>query len=461
MRHTASVQFANTGSLHPLNLVQLLAPYLFKTRVVGQNTHELGLYVGAVPVVLCAWLLLHRKDWGPHRNLVRGAIVFCLLALLLAAGEYGGLYRLQSLVPLANRFRFPCRAIVLVQLSVAVATAVAAALLLARSDRRSSDTGTKPTRELMLLVLLSGVLAMVGPLVWPQYVAAWPLVLAGPLLIAAAVGLVTLVERRARGAAVALVLFTAADLGCYGLSYSIYHRTADLHEFAARSIRPPDDTAGRVAAPQGSSGLRVGDRMLLAGVSRVDGYAGLEPAKRLDYNDPLAWQKAGVAWVLEPAVERSDQGHQWTRVWPTAPRARLVTRTLQPGPLRTDHTVDWNTATSEPPLALPRSNPGTAQVVADAPGRITVKVDCPARQLLVTTESYDSLWSVTVDGQPETIVRVDGDFLGCVVAAGQHRVQFEFRPAGSLTGGLTSICGLGLLVVVACFPLFRTSSKAI
>ena len=34
------------GSLHPLNAVQLVAPYLFATRVVGQNTHELTFYVG-------------------------------------------------------------------------------------------------------------------------------------------------------------------------------------------------------------------------------------------------------------------------------------------------------------------------------------------------------------------------------------------------------------------------------
>jgi len=29
------------------------------------------------------------------------------LSLLLALGEYGGLYRIQSLIPIANRFRFP------------------------------------------------------------------------------------------------------------------------------------------------------------------------------------------------------------------------------------------------------------------------------------------------------------------------------------------------------------------
>ena len=37
--------------------MQAVAPYLFATRVVGQNTHELGLYFGAVPLLLAVWLL--------------------------------------------------------------------------------------------------------------------------------------------------------------------------------------------------------------------------------------------------------------------------------------------------------------------------------------------------------------------------------------------------------------------
>src|SRR6185503_3027807 len=116
-------------SLHPLNLVQLVAPYLFQTRVVGQNTHELGLYVGAVPIVLCLWLMSRRREWGRFRPLLHMLAIGTALALLLAAGEYGPLYRLQSLIPLVNRFRFPCRGTVLVALCVAVAAAVAMCLL--------------------------------------------------------------------------------------------------------------------------------------------------------------------------------------------------------------------------------------------------------------------------------------------------------------------------------------------
>ncbi len=66
--------FAGTGSLHPLNLIQVVAPYLLATRVVGQNTHELGLYFGAVPLVLAIWLVARRELWNGSRPLVVAAL---------------------------------------------------------------------------------------------------------------------------------------------------------------------------------------------------------------------------------------------------------------------------------------------------------------------------------------------------------------------------------------------------
>ncbi len=59
-RATADASFTYSGSLDALNAIQLIAPYLFATRIVGQNTHELGLYIGAAPLLLCAWLLQNR-----------------------------------------------------------------------------------------------------------------------------------------------------------------------------------------------------------------------------------------------------------------------------------------------------------------------------------------------------------------------------------------------------------------
>jgi hypothetical protein len=455
VRRIPDADFANSGSLHPLNLVQLVAPYLFQTRVVGQNTHELGLYAGAVPCLLCIWLVGQRRNWQGFRPLVLGLIVCGLLALLLAAGEFGGLYRLQAWVPLANRFRFPCRAIVLVQFCMAVGAAVAIGLMLSLRAEPKTDRPARGIGPVWIAFLLSVALALVAPLIWPEYVADPLLVWCGPLLVGAAAVLISLTLRGARGAAVALVIFTALDLSCYGLSYSVCQRTADLHDFVAEISLPPDHSNLRVAAAADGTTLRTGDRMLLAGLQRIDGYAGLEPARQLDYATTPALQLAGVGWVWHTASNPSKTAQEWTRIAPTAPRARLVTQTVSSEHPDDIATLGMEVAAVEQPVALPPASPGDAQVTADAPGRITIETQAPTRQLLITTESYDSGWQAVVDDQPQPAVRVNGDFLGCVVDAGRHHVGFEFRPWSLRAGALASACGLGLLLCTCWFRVRR------
>jgi hypothetical protein len=425
-RQTADAAFAATGSLHPLNLIQLVAPYLFTTRVVGQNTHELGLYAGAVPIILCAWLVAHRSEWGPYRPLVRALWVFAALALVLAAGEFGGLDRLQAWLPVVNRFRFPCRAIVLVQLCTAALAAVAAAILFARKTR-AADNDKRSHAALWVAVFASVAAATIGPMLWPEFVAGPLLVWSGPLLVGAAAGLIALAERGVRAAAVGLALFTAVDLGVYGMSYSVWGRTADLQTYVAEAPRPPDSGNIRVAVPEDRRGPRVGDRMLLAGLARVDGYAGLEPAVQIDDSDENVLRLAGVEWIWRPGAEFGEAHRRWVRLVGPAPRARLVATTL----------------------------PFTARIVADKPGDITIDADSPARQMLVTTERFDGGWRASSGTQPLAVVRVDGNFLGCMVEPGKHRVRLQFQPRCRKLGVLVSVCGLGLMVLVVFAPHAR------
>jgi hypothetical protein len=459
VRRAPDLGFANTGSLHLLNLAQLVAPYLFTTRVVGQNTHELGLYAGAVPLVLCVWLFAECRNWGRFRPLIRALTVFAVFSLLLAAGEHGGLYRLQSFIPLANRFRFPCRAIVLVQGCIASGAAVALALLLknaqAAGDDVSRATSNTTRRALAGVFIVSVALAVMGPLLWPRFVAGGLLVWCGPLLIGAAAALVALAERGKRWAVTTMVVLTALDLSCYGLSFAVYGHTANLHDFVADISFPPTHGGTRVAAPHRAGEPRAGDRMLLAGLSRVDGYAGLEPAKQLDYRQLPALQNAGVDWVWhddEQAAESQRQSQRrWSPVSPTAPRARLITQVRRDdrGPDTAPPSLDM--ATVDETLDIQPAPQGTAQVVDDQPGRIAIETDAATRQLLVTTESFDSYWRATIDDHPWPVVRVNGDFLGCVVEPGRHVVRFEFRSRAREAGVLAGACGLELMLCVFWF----------
>ena len=137
-RQVADAAFAQVGSVHPLNLIQLVAPYLFSGRVLGGGTHEMSLYIGAVPLMLIAWLVIQRRNLGPLRPLARATTWFGAFALLLAMGQYGFLYRLQAYVPLVSRFRCPCRYLVLFHLAAAVLAAMGF-MLLARTYQQCRD----------------------------------------------------------------------------------------------------------------------------------------------------------------------------------------------------------------------------------------------------------------------------------------------------------------------------------
>lgn len=450
LRQSASSEFANSGSLHPLNLVQLVTPYAFRTRVVGQNTHELGLYFGAVPLVMCIWLAANRKHWGPWRPLVVALAVCGGLALMLACGQYGGLYRLQSLLPIVNRFRFPCRAIVLVQLCTAAASALALVLLLDRQRGKSTDStsirSAQSGQALGGTLVVSIGMAILAPLVWPEFVAPARLVWAGPLLVALAVGVVLLVERGVRWAPAALVLLTIADLSIYGMSYSVYGRTADLQQFVATTPRPPLRGQFRIAAVPANDALRTGDRVLLSGSTRVDGYAGLEPAKRLDYRDASALRLAGTQWLWQPSVRPENPRTQWQPLDATAPRVRIISRTAPAGALNDLAALQLAAAVTEPEVKLDITATGTATAIVDQPGLMRINVETSGRQLLATTESYHTGWRATAQGREMPVVRVNGDFLGCVLEPGMTQIELQFRPTSLRVGKILSWCGLGLIV---------------
>jgi hypothetical protein len=287
------------------------------------------------------------------------------------------------------------------------------------------------------------------------HIAAIPQILVGPALLAAAAWLVIVAARGSYGALVLLVIFAAGDLGWYGLGGAVYPRSALLDHFIASVAVPPGKPEGRVLGSLlqcDEPGIRVGNEMILAGWQRADGYAGLEPNRQLDYELLPALRVAGVRWVElndstdEIAGLRYD-GSRWMEVPQPLPRVRLVTRVQTSA----EPSIDINriapdrTALCEVPFALPRSTPGTAAIASESPGRMAIGVQCPATQLLVVAESYHPGWQATVDGCPREIYRINGDFMGCVVDAGKHRVMLRFQPDSLERGWLATWLGVGLL----------------
>ena len=131
-------------------------------------------------------------------------------------------------------------------------------------------------------------------------VASLPAVLAGPALMLVAAVLVALAARGARTAMIVLILFAAADLGWYGLTYAVYPGAETIKQFAASADLPPAHPDARMATSPirfDEAGARTGNQMTLSGWGRADSYLGLQPRRQLDLVHPAALRVAGVRWV--------------------------------------------------------------------------------------------------------------------------------------------------------------------
>jgi hypothetical protein len=94
------------------------------------------------------------------------------------------------------------------------------------------------------------------------------------------------------------------------------------------------------------------------------------------------------------------------------------------------------------------SNVGWTNVTIDRPGYIVVESHAQAPAILALTESFHRGWKAAAGETPLAAIRVNGDFLGCLVPAGKVKVEFSFVPASLFYGRLLSVCGLGFLLIL-------------
>ena len=111
--------------------------------------------------------------------------------------------------------------------------------------------------------------------------------------------------------------------------------------------------------------------MTLSGWRRADGYAGLEPQRRLDYTELPTLQVAGVRWVKRADTTDRIEGltpldDRWHEVPGPLPKVRLVGRARQSDhPSRDLRRIEIRgTALTEIPLGLPGTADGWAKLMA-------------------------------------------------------------------------------------------------
>ena len=98
--------------------------------------------------------------------------------------------------------------------------------------------------------------------------------------------------------------------------------------------------------------------------------------------------------------------------------------------------------------------------VSYSPNRALVQVENSAAGLLVLADAYTTDWQVSVDGQAAKLYRTNYALRGVWVDAGQHTVEFSYRPKSLIVGGWVSGLSLALILLGLGLSWYKTRKAA-
>ena len=460
--HLAASQRANSDyaflteqSLHPLNLLTIVAPWLFEHRLFMDgsfNQVEQVCYLGAITPIAALWVGLRWRKLGALRPLVAGLFALSALALLLSLGGHTGLYRYVLAIPLIGSLRVPARYDIALYFSGAVFAAIAFADL----QRGDAELGRRVKWIWIVPAASACVAAAALAMIDAGRGADWQLhapgALVGPLVFALAAGLFTAAAHGQRLALFGLIALALADHAVYAATLWWIEPPHTLTEIEAGIVLPAADPPLRVDTPQSWANFMGSDgrghwwtatTLIVHDARLVSGYAGLMPAKQLDYSKLASLRVASAAVQLV--------GVRFVRLPEPLPRARLVAYAVRSAQPASDiERIDVaNAALVEDPVDLEAGPAGTAVIREDLPGAIRISVEAPTRQLLVLAESFHPGWRARIDGADARVLRVNGDFIGAVVEPGVHELGLSFAPRSFTLGCWTSVAGIAIVLAVA------------
>jgi hypothetical protein len=422
-------------------------------------------YVGLLPLLLAGFALL--VDW--RRPVVRGLGAAAGAALGFALGPQTPIFKLLwEWLPGMHLFRFPVRALFVVDAALALLAGLGTAAWLRRMRRGLSDG----LRIRTFTVILAGLVAVD---LWASH--------SGELPMDDRV----IWDRPSRLVQAALAENSEAR---------IY--TLDGFDLWAAAYVAAEGSRKGLEPYRALAGIPIGSSVVLGGAAAVDGYANmvhdrvaafwLTPNRQLLAQDLRAvdlpstssgvidpkfvsrLRKAAVTHVLSKKplgapfeLVASDGAIAAYRLDGVFPRAYLAS-SWRPVANLAEAVTQIDSVDPKPALEG-QAAPAAAEVLSLTPVRYrrpdndTLVVDVAGHAgLLVVAESYDVGWSAAVDGRRATIVLVNGYQRGVFVPAGSREVVFRYCPAGLTLGAvlsLTCVCFSAAWCVFAWRGSFR------
>ena len=151
-------------------------------------------------------------------------------------------------------------------------------------------------------------------------------------------------------------------------------------------------------------------------------------------------------------VDIYENGRAMARAW-LAPETQVLNEAAMLEVIRDGKFADgskWDASTTallEAPLReeVRQGAPGQAQITRYEPNRIDVSTRADGPAILVLSENHYPGWRAYLDGRAVETLRVDYNLRGVALPAGQHLVEFAYRPKSVLIGMAMSLFAIALL----------------
>gem|GEM_PF-499930 len=499
----ASLEFSNSYALPGGQLITLVFPNLFGHPHLADQGYwglpfyeEVTAYFGILPLV-AIWLAL-RAHARPYRMLL---LICVVVGVVVSLGIDGGLFpALYWLLPGYSIFRVPSRALYFV---VTGASGLAALFITDLQDVGAEARSQLLCPAIRWLLPLLGAGAVVASLSFMAYFTAhstdkdppWRMLYSGNVIGVAlvAIGLTWLALWLWRGGQSSSTR-AAFVVTALVVIFDVWHISQPLMTVSAIDVPPLWKALARVAPASPDFRVMTVPNQIIwqAGAAYTrhlnasgydplvnDAYQRLLDASSYNPTSPVA-ALLGVRYVISdkpyewsqlPGLERlsllsQDGGWYIYEVRNPLPRAfiapqtltldderarqQIASRAINPSTVAiTDHDVSCppGAASEAVPARIVRYEPNVVELDADQPG------------LLVLTDSYDPGWTVSLDGQPGDLLRVDTALRGVCLPAGAHRVRFEYRPTGFYAGVALSMIGWALLISAGLFTWMRARHR--
>ncbi|HEU4723983.1 MAG TPA: YfhO family protein, partial [Candidatus Eisenbacteria bacterium] len=506
----AGFEYATSWSFHPREMLTFVIPSMFgfggQTYWGAMPFTDYPNYMGIVPFALAVYAAVALR--GTMRAFF---ITLASVSLLISFGKhFAPLYSLlYDHLPFFNKFRVPVMILVLVQFATAALAALGLdrALRLPEAGKKGAAAAAAASAAaagpwwracamsvggaiggLVLFQAFRGSMEAAAATSRPNMnpglarlaldMASIDLLKSG-LLLAAALASIALFRagRIGKGvAAAALLLITAGDL------WTLDRRIMDpqlgtKQEYAGYFAESPevaffraDSTQYRVLPMEWNDA-----RLASFGVASVLGYhpakprlyqafvdtVGLNSLETLQFlNTKYVVSKDYFPPTMPGLVLRHDGQVKVYEVEGALPRAFMVHRLhpVRDGSMALavirSHGFDphyealWDKPDPLPVLGDP-TLPDRVRTVRFDFNEAEYSVATNAPGLLVTVDQWDPDWSVTIDGKPAALERVNYMMRGVLLPAGVHNVRFRYMPRALEAGIRISAASLALTILLA------------